>query len=242
MALLASGNAQEAQDIAAIGHAATLTGRVPIMHFFDGFRTSHEITKVLPLDDGCLNALLNPQALAAHRARALNPDRPVIRGTSQNPDAYFQSREAIEPFYAAFPNVVEQVMTQFAERTGRQYRLFDYAGHPQAERLIIVMGSAAECAHETALHLIDQGERVGVIKVRLFRPFSVEHLIAVMPATVRAIAILDRTKEPGSSGEPLLQEITTALVEAVASGRMTVLPALSGGRYGLASKEFSRHG
>jgi pyruvate-ferredoxin/flavodoxin oxidoreductase len=239
MALLASGNAQEAQDMAAIGHAATLLGRVPVLHFFDGFRTSHEISKVVPLDDACLRALLNPEALAAHRARALNPDRPVIRGTSQNPDAYFQSREAIEPFYAALPAVVEQVMTRFAELTGRQYRLFDYVGHPQAERLLVIMGSGAECAHETALHLIDQGERVGVIKVRLFRPFSVEHLIAALPATVRAIAILDRTKEPGSSGEPLLQEITTALVEAVASGRLAVLPALCGGRYGLASKEFS---
>ena len=146
MALLASGNAQEAQDMAAIGHAATLLGRVPVLHFFDGFRTSHEISKVVPLDDACLKALVDPRARAAHRARALNPDRPVIRGTSQNPDAYFQSREAIEPFYTVFPAVVEQMMTRFAALTGRQYRLFDYVGHPQAERLLVAMGSGAECA------------------------------------------------------------------------------------------------
>jgi pyruvate-ferredoxin/flavodoxin oxidoreductase len=239
IALLASGSAQEAQDLAAIGHAATLVARVPILHFFDGFRTSHEITKVAPLEDETLRALLDDDAIRAHRARALNPDRPVLRGTSQNPDAYFQSREAVEPFYARFPSVIDQTMVRFSELTGRRYRLFDYVGHPEAERVVVLMGSGAECAHETALHLMKQGERVGVLKVRLFRPFSVEHLLDALPKTARAITVLDRTKEPGSSGEPLLQELTSALVDAVQQGSRPALPRLAGGRYGLASKEFT---
>jgi pyruvate-ferredoxin/flavodoxin oxidoreductase len=239
MALLASGSAQEAQDLAAIGHAATLSARVPILHFFDGFRTSHEITKVVPLGDETLRALVDGEAVRAHRARALDPDRPVVRGTSQNPDTYFQAREAVEPFYARFPAMLAETMARFAELTGRRYRLFEYVGHPEAERVIVLMGSGAECAHETALHLVEHGERVGVLSVRLFRPFSVEHLLGALPASARAVTVLDRTKEPGSSGEPLLQELTSALVEAVAQGARPALPQLCGGRYGLASKEFT---
>jgi pyruvate-ferredoxin/flavodoxin oxidoreductase len=239
MALLASGSAQEAQDLAAIGHAATLLARIPILHFFDGFRTSHEITKVERLDDETLRALLDAEAVRAHRARALDPNRPVVRGTSQNPDVYFQSREAVEPFYAAFPAVLEQTMARFAELTRRRYRLFDYVGHPEAERVVVLMGSGAECAEETVLHLVGRGERVGVVKVRLFRPFSAKHFLAVLPRTARSITVLDRTKEPGSSGEPLLQELTSALVEDAQLDDHRPLPRLAGGRYGLASKEFT---
>jgi pyruvate-ferredoxin/flavodoxin oxidoreductase len=239
MALLASGSAQEAHDLAAIGHATTLLARVPVLHFFDGYRTSHEITRVVPLDDDTLRALLDPEAVRAHRARALDPDHPVVRGTSQNPDAYFQSREAVEPFYARFPALLEQTMARFAQLTGRRYRLFDYVGHPEAERVVVLMGSGAECAHETVEHLAAAGERVGVVKVRLFRPFSVDALLAVLPASARVVTVLDRTKEPGSSGEPLLQELTSALVEAVSRGARATLPRLVGGRYGLASKDFT---
>jgi pyruvate-ferredoxin/flavodoxin oxidoreductase len=239
VALLASGSAQEAHDLAAIGHAVTLLARVPVLHFFDGFRTSHEVTRVAPLDDAALRALLDDDAVRAHRARALDPDRPVVRGTSQNPDAYFQSREAVEPFYAAFPARLDAVMDRFAALTGRRYRPFDYVGHPEAERVVVLMGSAAECAHETVEHLAARGERVGVVKVRLFRPLSVDHLLAALPATARAVTVLDRTKEPGSSAEPLFQELAAALIEAVARGDRASLPRLYGGRYGLASKEFT---
>jgi pyruvate-ferredoxin/flavodoxin oxidoreductase len=239
VALLASGSAQEAQDLAAIGHAATLTARIPFLHFFDGFRTSHEITKVEILEDETLGALIDPAALRAHRSRALDPDHPVVRGTSQNPDAYFQSREAIEPFYAQCPSIVDATMARFAELTGRRYRLFDYVGHPEAERVIVMMGSGAESAHEAVDYLIARGERVGVVKVRLFRPLSIEHLLAALPEAARSIAVLDRTKEPGSVGEPLLLEITAALVEAVARGARPSVPRVIGGRYGLASKELT---
>jgi pyruvate-ferredoxin/flavodoxin oxidoreductase len=238
-ALLASGSAQEAQDLAAVGHAVTLEARVPVLHFFDGFRTSHEIGTVDVLDDDALRALLPGAGLQAHRHRALDPDRPFIRGTSHNPDAYFQSREAVEPFYAAFPQKLEDAFTRLAELTGRRYRLFDYIGHAEAERVLVPMGSGAECAHETVEHLVARGERVGVVKVRLFRPFSLQHLLQALPAGAKAIAVLDRTKEPGSAGEPLLQEVTTALVQAGADGRRGVLPRIVGGRYGLAGKEFT---
>ncbi|MEO8706063.1 MAG: pyruvate:ferredoxin (flavodoxin) oxidoreductase [Kofleriaceae bacterium] len=239
LALLASGSAQEAQDLAAIGHAATLLARIPFLHFFDGFRTSHEITKVEILDDTTLTILVDEASLRAHRGRALDPDRPVVRGTSQNPDAYFQAREAVEPFYEKCPAIVDATMARFAELTGRRYRLFDYVGHPEAERVIVMMGSGAECAHETVEYLIARGERVGVVKVRLFRPFSIEHFLAALPASTRSIAVLDRTKEPGSVGEPLLLEITSALVEAVARGARPSVPRVIGGRYGLSSKELT---
>lgn len=238
-ALLASGSAQEAQDIAAIGHAVTLAARIPVMHFFDGFRTSHEITKILPLDDGALTSLLDEDSMRAHRSRALTPDRPVLRGSSQNPDTFFQCREAVEPFYERFPEVLDRTMERFSELTGRRYRLFDYVGHAEAERIIVLMGSGAECAHEVVDHLVANGERVGVIKVRLFRPFSVDHLLQVLPASVRSIAVLDRTKEPGASGEPLFQELATGLLAAAQDRRLTQMPHLVGGRYGLAGKEFT---
>ncbi|MGE0729010.1 MAG: pyruvate:ferredoxin (flavodoxin) oxidoreductase [Acidimicrobiia bacterium] len=238
-ALLASGSPQEAQDLAAIGHAATLEARVPFLHFFDGFRTSHEIQKLATLDDDDLRAIIDPDAIAAHRARALSPEHPVTRGTAQNPDAFFQAREAANPFYDRCPAVVEATMDRFAARTGRRYSLFDYVGHPDAERVIVLMGSGAETAHEAVEHLSAAGERVGLVKVRLFRPFSVARFIDALPPSVRAVAVLDRTKEPGSVGEPLLLDVTSALVDAVQDGRRPALPTVVGGRYGLSSKEFT---
>jgi pyruvate-ferredoxin/flavodoxin oxidoreductase len=238
VAMLASGSAQEAQDLAAIGHAATLAARVPVLHFFDGFRTSHEVNKLRLLDDETLRLLIDERLVASHRARALDPDCPVVRGTSQNPDVFFQAREAVEPFYVRCPGIVQMTMDRFAALTGRQYQLFQYTGHPQAERVLVLMGSGAECAHETVEHLVARGERVGVLKVRLFRPFSIEHFLSVLPESARAVAVLDRTKEPGSTGEPLLLEITAALVDAAARGARQ-LPRIIGGRYGLASKEFT---
>lgn len=237
-ALLVSNTAQEAQDLAAIGHAVTLAARVPVLHFFDGFRTSHEIRKVEGLSDATLHALIDDGTVAAHRARALTPERPMIRGTSQNPDTFFQGREAVEPFYAAFPDRLADSMARFADLTGRRYGLFDYVGDPRAERVIALMGSGAECAEEVVEALAAQGEKVGVLKVRLFRPFSVDHLLATLPETVTALAVLDRTKEPGSSGEPLLQEMTMALVTAVQDGRRAAMPRLIGARYGLGGKDF----
>jgi pyruvate-ferredoxin/flavodoxin oxidoreductase len=239
MAILASSSVQEAQDLAAIAHAATLESRVPVLHVFDGFRTSHEIVDIAPLSDEALSALVSAEAVAAHRARALDPDRPVLRGTSQNPDAFFQSREAAEPFHAAFPSVLARVMARFADLTGRTYAPFDYAGHPEAERVLVAMGSGADCIQATAEHLADWGERVGALKLRLFRPFDAEALLAALPPSVRAIAVLDRCKEPGAIGEPLLQEVTTALAGAVMTGARAALPLVTGGRYGLGGKEFT---
>ena len=199
VAMLASASVQEAQDFALIGQAATLRARVPLLHFFDGFRTSHEVAKIQALDDDVLKAMLPDDLIAAHRARALTPDHPVIRGTAQNPDTFFQAREACTPFYARCPGIVQEVMDEFAMRTGRRYRLFEYHGDPAADRVVVVMGSAAETAHETVDWLCARGERVGVLKVRLYRPFSAAHLLAALPASTRAIAVLDRTKEPGAA-------------------------------------------
>ena len=238
-ALLASGSVQEAQDLAAMGHAVTLEARVPVMHFFDGFRTSHEISKIVALGDEDLQALVSHGGVEAHRERRMTPDRPVIRGTSQNPDAFFQSREATNPFYRAFPERLEAVMERFAGITGRRYQLFDYVGHPEAERVVILMGSGAECAHETVEWLLEQGEKVGVLKVRLFRPFASERFLAALPDTVRHLAVLDRTKEPGAQGEPLLLEVSGALMEAWSRGERQTLPRVIGGRYGLSSREFT---
>ncbi|NUQ71996.1 MAG: pyruvate:ferredoxin (flavodoxin) oxidoreductase [Polyangiaceae bacterium] len=241
VALLASGSVQEAHDFACIGHAATLLARVPFLHFFDGFRTSHEIAKIEVLADADLIAMMSAGGIEAHRARALTPDQPVIRGTAQNPDTFFQAREACNPFYEMCPAVVQARMDQFAARTGRAYHLFDYVGHPEAERVIVLMGSGAETAHATADWLIEQGEKVGVLKVRLFRPFSITAFTAALPKTVRAIAVLDRTKEPGALGEPLYQDVVTALREAEDQDlpRPAEMPRVVGGRYGLSSKEFS---
>jgi pyruvate-ferredoxin/flavodoxin oxidoreductase len=239
MAMLASGSPQEAQDLAAVAHAATLRSRVPFLHFFDGFRTSHEIQKLEVLDDDTLRSLIDPAALAAHRERGLSPDRPVLRGTSQNPDTFFQCREAANPFHDATPEVVAETMDRLAELTGRRYRLVDYVGHPHAERVVVMMGSGAECAHETVEAMVANGERVGVLKVRLFRPFPVAALLSALPATVRSVVVLDRTKEPGSVGEPLLLDVLAALVEGVDGASIDRLPRVIGGRYGLSSKELT---
>jgi pyruvate-ferredoxin/flavodoxin oxidoreductase len=239
-ALLASGSVQEAQDMAAIAHAATLECRIPFLHFFDGFRTSHEVAKIERLSDDDLKALVSDRRIAEHRARALTPDRPVIRGTAQNPDVFFQAREACNPFFAACPHVVRETMERFAAITGRRYGLFDYVGDPEAEHVVVVMGSGAEVVHETVEWMVARGERVGLLKVRLFRPFSVPDFIAALPPTARKISVLDRTKEPGAIGEPLYQDVVTALAEARDSGlRVERFGAtVVGGRYGLSSKEF----
>jgi len=239
--LLASGSVQEAHDLALVSTAASLESRVPFLHFFDGFRTSHEVRKIEELTDDDLRFMLPDELVQSHQERALNPDRPVLRGTAQNPDAFFQAREACNGFYDACPGMVEKAMDRFAERTGRAYKLFDYVGHPEAERVVVLMGSGAEAAHETVEHLVAQGEKVGIIKVRLYRPFSVKHFAAALPSTVRAIAVLDRTKEPGSVGEPLYLDVVTALREARENGvsNLAVDPMVVGGRYGLSSKEFA---
>jgi pyruvate-ferredoxin/flavodoxin oxidoreductase len=223
-AMVASGSPQEAVDLAAIAHAATLRARVPFLHFFDGFRTSHEIQKIATVDDAVLDALVDDDAVAEHRARALSPDRPVVRGTAQNPDTFFQAREAANPFHDACPSIVADTMDQFAALTGRRYRLFDYVGHPEAERVVVMMGSGAECTHEVVDHLVARSEKVGLVKVRLYRPFSMHGFVQALPATVRSVAVLDRTKEPGSTGEPLLLDVTAALVDAVAGSALPGLP------------------
>jgi pyruvate-ferredoxin/flavodoxin oxidoreductase len=240
-ALLCSASVQEAMDFAVIAQAASLESRIPFLHFFDGFRTSHEVSKVETLTDDDLRAMIDLDAVLAHRARALSPDRPVLRGTAQNPDVYFQARESVNPFYLACPDVVQEMMNKFARLTGRQYRLFEYHGAADAERVIVLMGSGAEAAHETVDYLNAQGERVGVLKVRLFRPFDAARFVAALPATTRAIAVLDRTKEPGSAGEPLYLDCVTAISEGLNQGwgELKIHPKVVGGRYGLASKEFT---
>ena len=238
-ALLCSGSVQEAHDLALVAHAATLRTRVPFLHFFDGFRTSHELNTIEVLNDDDLRALVPAGLVRAHRERALSPDRPFIRGTAQNPDVYFQGRETVNPFYARVPGAVQEAMDALGERTGRRYRLVDYHGHPEAERVIVLMGSGAQTAARTAGHLAAGSEKVGVVQVRLYRPFPAEALLAALPATARKVAVLDRTKEPGSLGEPLFLDVLAALAEAHAAGGREVMPAVTGGRYGLSSKEFT---
>ncbi|HSL48055.1 MAG TPA: pyruvate:ferredoxin (flavodoxin) oxidoreductase [Candidatus Deferrimicrobiaceae bacterium] len=240
-AMLASGSVQEAMDLALIAQAATLEARVPFLHFFDGFRTSHEVAKVEPLAPAALRAMIRDDLVRAHRARALSPDHPVIRGTAQNPDVYFQARETANPYYLACPTIVQSAMDRLAGLVGRRYRLFDYAGAPDARRVIVIMGSGAETAQETVEHLVGRGEKVGVLRVRLYRPFSAEHFLAALPATVRTLAVLDRTKEPGSVGEPLYLDVVATMSEAAARGRgpFSQAPRVIGGRYGLGSKEFT---
>ncbi len=240
-AMLASGSPQEAHDFALIGQAATLRSRVPFLHFFDGFRTSHEVAKIEQLVDEDLRAMLPDTLIADHRRRALSPDRPVLRGTAQNPDAFFQAREACNGYYDACPAVVQDVMEQFGRLAARPYHLFDYVGHPQAERVIVMMGSGAEVAHEAVEWMVARGEKVGLVKVRLYRPFSIAHFVGVLPATVTSIGVLDRTKEPGALGEPLYLDVVTALREARSAGTapMAQDPVIVGGRYGLSSKEFT---
>jgi pyruvate-ferredoxin/flavodoxin oxidoreductase len=238
-ALLSAASVQEAHDLALVAHATTLQTRVPFVHFFDGFRTSHELNTVELLDDDDLRALISDELIRDHRARALSPERPFIRGTAQNPDVYFQARETVNPFYARVPEVVQSVMNQLAERTGRPYGLVEYSGHPEAERVLVVMGSGAETARETAAFLQARNERVGVVQVRLYRPFPARELIQALPASVRRVAVLDRTKEPGSHGEPLFLDVLAALSDGHADGQLASMPTVIGGRYGLSSKEFS---
>ncbi|MBK7319256.1 MAG: pyruvate:ferredoxin (flavodoxin) oxidoreductase [Anaerolineales bacterium] len=233
-ALLSSGSVQEAQDFAAIAQAATLKARVPFMHFFDGFRTSHEVTKIFQLTDEELRQMLDDDLVRAHRARGLTPEHPTLRGTAQNPDVYFQMREASNNYYTATPAIVQEMMDKFAKVTGRHYNLFDYSGHPEAERVIIIMGSGGEVVEETVSYLAAKGEKVGVLRVRLYRPFSIEHFIKGLPKTVKSIAVLDRTKEPGANGEPMYLDIVNALME----GKRADINVI-GGRYGLSSKEFT---
>ncbi len=241
MAMLASASVQEAQDMAAISHAATLRTRVPFMHFFDGFRTSHEVGKIDLIGEDVLRSLVHDEDIAAFRARALTPDAPVLRGTAQNPDTFFQAREGCSPFYAAVPGAVEDLLEEFARLTGRRYSLFDYEGDPDAERVIVVMGSGAETAAECSAWLNANGEKTGVLIVRLFRPWSLQHFAAALPETVKAVAVLDRTKEPGSVGEPLYQDVVTSLAEAKTLGLLPrdCNPVVIGGRFGLSSKEFT---
>ncbi len=233
-AMLASGSPQEAMDLALVAHAATLESRIPFLHFFDGFRTSHELARVVPIEDAEVRALLPDAPRRAHRARALSPDHPVLRGTAQNPDVFFQAREAANPFYLACPSIVQGTMDRLRDVVGRAYHLVDYAGAPDAERVIVVMGSGAEVVEETVDALRAQGEKVGVLKIRLFRPFPGEQLLAALPPGVRTIAVLDRSKEPGSAGEPLYQDVVTTFAERHAAG-----PVIVGGRFGLGSKEFT---
>ena len=240
-AMLFASSVQEAMDFALIAQASSLRARVPFLHVFDGFRTSHEVFKIQEISDEDIRALVDDELVKRHRQRGLTPERPVVRGTTQNPDVFFQSREAANPYYLATPDIVQHVMDLFAERVGRKYELFSYVGHPEAERVIILMGSGCETAEETVRALVARGERVGVVKVRLFRPFAGERLIEALPATVRRIAVLDRTKEPGSAGEPLYQDVVTAVAEAFAAGEAPFreYPLVVGGRYGLSSKEFT---
>jgi pyruvate-ferredoxin/flavodoxin oxidoreductase len=238
-ALIASASVQEAHDLALVAQAATLRTRVPFVHFFDGFRTSHELNTIELLSDDDLCALVPEELVRAHRGRALSPERPFIRGTAQNPDVYFQARETVNPFYARVPDVVEDAMTRLAERTGRRYRIVDYFGDPEAERVLVVMGSGGETVQETVAALNSRGERVGVVQVRLFRPFPAQALAEALPATARHVAVLDRTKEPGSIGEPLFLDTVAALTESFGDGERAVMPRIVGGRYGLSSKEFT---
>jgi pyruvate-ferredoxin/flavodoxin oxidoreductase len=238
-ALLASASVQEAHDMALVAQAATLATRVPFVHFFDGFRTSHELNTCELLSDDDLRALVREELVHAHRGRALSPERPFIRGTAQNPDVYFQARETVNPFYGRTPGVVQDAMDRLGERTGRHYGLVDYSGHPEAERVLVVMGSGGETIRETVASLNDAGERVGVVQVRLFRPFPAAALIAALPGTVRDVAVLDRTKEPGSIGEPLYLDVLAALNQAHDDGERPTMPRMIGGRYGLSSKEFT---
>ena len=238
-ALFCSNSVQEAGDFALIAQAAALESRIPFLHFFDGFRTSHEVNKIALLDNNELRDLIDDTLVRQHRQRALSPDHPLLRGTAQNPDVFFQAREAINPYYRACPTIVQDVMDRFAQRTGRSYRLFDYVGVPDAERVIVMMGSGAGAVEETIERLLQQDEKVGLLKVRLYRPFSAEAFIAALPRTVRSIAVLDRTKEPGSLGEPLYLDVVTALSESRLADDTVSQPRVIGGRYGLASKEFT---
>ena len=238
-AMLASASVQEAHDLAVVAQAATLTSRVPFVHFFDGFRTSHELNTIDLLSDDDLRALVPEDLIRAHRGRALSPENPFIRGTAQNPDTYFQARETVNSYYAAVPAAVTAAMDALAERTGRRYSLVSYVGHPEADRVIVAMGSGSQTAAQTARYLADRGDRVGVVRIRLYRPFPAGQFLAALPPTAARVAVLDRTKEPGSLGEPLFLDVLTVLAEAHAAGAVEAMPLVTGGRYGLSSKEFT---
>ena len=237
-AMLCSNSVAEAMDLAAVAHAASLESRIPFLHFFDGFRTSHEVNKIEMLADDDLRALINMDHVIAQRQRALSPDHPVLRGTAQNPDVFFQMRESANPYYDACAERVQGVMDKFRQISGRSYRLFDYVGAPDAERVIVIMGSGAEVAHETVEHLNAHGQKIGLLKVRLYRPFSVKHFLAALPTSVQKIAVLDRTKEAGAVGEPLYLDVVNAFSEGVKHdyARPKSAPIVVGGRYGLSSK------
>ena len=240
-AMLCSNSVQEAMDMALIAHAASLESRIPFLHFFDGFRTSHEINKIEMLTEDDMRALIDMERVFEHRQRGLSPDHPVLRGTAQNPDVFFQIREASNPYYEVCPDKVQDVMNKFYQIVGRSYHLFDYVGAPDAERVVVMMGSGAEAAHETSAYLNASGEKIGLLKVRLYRPFSLKHFLEAFPATVRKIAVLDRTKEAGSAGEPLYLDVVNAVQEGLnhGYGKLKTLPTIVGGRYGLSSKEFT---
>lgn len=237
-ALLASGSVQEAHDMALIAQAATLQSRVPFLHFFDGFRTSHEINTITLLKDTDIRAMIDDKLVHEHRARALNPEQPFIRGTAQNPDVFFQGREATNPFYDRVPAIVEETMSKFARLVGRSYHLFEYDGAENAERVIVIMTSGAEVAREVVANLCKAGEKVGVVTVHLYRPFSASHFLSILPPKCRAIAVLDRTKEPGAVGEPLYMDVVAVLTEAFLHAKLRAMPTIIGGRYGLSSKDF----
>src|SRR5210317_2175721 len=240
-AFLSSNNVQEVMDFALVAQAASLESRIPFLHFFDGFRTSSEVQKVHELSENDMRHMVSDELVRAHRARALSPDHPVLRGTAQNPDVYFQGRETVNSYYDDLPGILQAQFDKFAKLTGRQYNLFDYVGHPNAERVVVMMGSACDTMHELVEYLVAQGEKVGLIKVRFFLPFNVAAFAEVLPNTVRKIAVLDRTKEPGSIGEPLYHNVRTAFGEAMADGLISFpgYPSIVGGRYGLGSYEFS---
>lgn len=238
-AMLSSASVQEAHDFALIAQVATLKSRIPIVHFFDGFRTSHEVNKLELLSDEQIKSMIPDELVIAHRKRGLNPEHPFIRGTAQNPDVYFQGRETVNKFYNNMPGIVEEVMNDFEKMTGRKYELFEYSGAADAEQIIIIMGSGSETVSETVNALNVGGAKTGVITVRLYRPFSLEHLIKVLPSTVKSIAVLDRTKESGAAGEPMYQDVLSTLVDALQKGKLKKLPNIVGGRYGLSSKEFT---
>ncbi|MCB1498033.1 MAG: pyruvate:ferredoxin (flavodoxin) oxidoreductase, partial [Bauldia sp.] len=237
-ALLGAASVQEAHDLALVAQAATLESRVPFLHFMDGFRTSHEVNKLTLLPDEAMRAMIDEGLIRAHRERALSPAHPVVRGTAHNPDTFFQARETANPFYAAVPGIVQAAMDRLGALCGRHYRLFRYDGHPEAERVVVSMGSGAEVVRETAVTLAEQGEKVGALQVLLYRPFSVPDFLSALPETVKSIAVLDRCKEPGGPGEPLYQDVVAAMAQAVARGEREAMPRVVGGRYGLSSKDF----
>ncbi|MBN2236320.1 MAG: pyruvate:ferredoxin (flavodoxin) oxidoreductase, partial [Bacteroidales bacterium] len=239
--LIAAGSTQEIHDLAAISYKASLDSKIPFIHFFDGFRSSSEVQKIEELNDDDLRAMIDVEKVKEFKDNAMNPNNPFIRGTAQNPDVFFQGRETVNKYYSDCPEIVLKAMKKFGELTGRKYKLFDYVGAQDADKIIIMMGSGAEVAHEAVDYLKKQGEKIGVLKVRLFRPFSNKHLLAAIPKSVKKIAVLDRTKEPGSVGEPLYEDVITALNELIAEGKTPFkkMPVVVGGRYGLSSKEFT---